>query len=270
MSLSTRCGRRGRRARSRSARAASADEYWVFFGTYTGKDGSKGIYRSKFDDATGKLGEPELAAEMGSPSFVDDPPEREVPLRGRRRRRQGRRAGGRVRPRRQDRQADEAERGQERRAGPCHISVHPKGDVTRSSPTTAAAARRVHSSARTASSASGTAFVQHKGNGKDPAARRSRTPTARSSTDRRRTACTVDLGLDRVKVFNVRRDRRASRRRRRRRTSSRRRAPARGTSPSPRTASSPTCAANSNSTVNVIDSKGRARWCSRSPHCRNR
>ena len=35
------------------------------------KNGSKGIYRSKFDDATGKLSAPELAAEMGSPSFVN-------------------------------------------------------------------------------------------------------------------------------------------------------------------------------------------------------
>ena len=31
---------------------------------------SKGIYRSKFDDATGKLSRPELAAEMDSPSFI--------------------------------------------------------------------------------------------------------------------------------------------------------------------------------------------------------
>ena len=54
-----------------AATTASADEYWVFLGTYTGgKNGSKGIYRAKFDSATGKLGSPELAAEMGSPSFL--------------------------------------------------------------------------------------------------------------------------------------------------------------------------------------------------------
>src|SRR5499426_520965 len=53
-----------------AAATASAEDYWVYFGTYTGKDGSKGIYRSKFDAKTGKLGEAELAAEMGSPSFV--------------------------------------------------------------------------------------------------------------------------------------------------------------------------------------------------------
>src|SRR5580692_7162791 len=52
-----------------TAAAASADD-WVYFGTYTGKDASKGIYRSKFDDKTGKLSEPELAAEVPSPSFL--------------------------------------------------------------------------------------------------------------------------------------------------------------------------------------------------------
>src|SRR5690349_10418338 len=50
----------------------SPDAYWVYFGTYTGpKDtDSKGIYRSKLDARTGKLSEPELVAEMGSPSFL--------------------------------------------------------------------------------------------------------------------------------------------------------------------------------------------------------
>ncbi len=46
--------------------AGSAAEHWVYFGTYTGtgdKD-SKGIYRSQFDDETGKLSAPQLAAEM--------------------------------------------------------------------------------------------------------------------------------------------------------------------------------------------------------------
>ena len=41
-----------------AAATASAGEYWVYYGTYTGgKNGSKGIYRSKFDNATGKLSE---------------------------------------------------------------------------------------------------------------------------------------------------------------------------------------------------------------------
>jgi 6-phosphogluconolactonase len=49
--------------------AAFADSVWVFVGTYTGKN-SKGIYRVELDTATGKLGKPELAAEVTSPSFL--------------------------------------------------------------------------------------------------------------------------------------------------------------------------------------------------------
>src|SRR3954471_13844733 len=48
---------------------------WVFVGTYTGKK-SKGIYRVEFDPATGKLGTPELAAEVTSPSFLTVAPDR--------------------------------------------------------------------------------------------------------------------------------------------------------------------------------------------------
>ncbi len=44
--------------------------YWVYVGTYTGKDGSKGIYRSSFDPKTGKLTAPELAVEVGNPTFL--------------------------------------------------------------------------------------------------------------------------------------------------------------------------------------------------------
>ena len=49
----------------------AGDKYLVYYGTYTGaKTGSKGIYVSTFDAATGTLGKPELAGETGSPSFV--------------------------------------------------------------------------------------------------------------------------------------------------------------------------------------------------------
>jgi 6-phosphogluconolactonase len=49
--------------------SAKAGKMWVFFGTYTGGK-SKGIYRSQFDAATGKLSEPALAAETSNPSFL--------------------------------------------------------------------------------------------------------------------------------------------------------------------------------------------------------
>lgn len=51
------------------AGTASATEYHVYFGTYTsGK--SKGIYVSRFNSSTGRLTEPELAAETKNPSFL--------------------------------------------------------------------------------------------------------------------------------------------------------------------------------------------------------
>jgi|KBSSwiStaDraftv2_1062776.scaffolds.fasta_scaffold59407_2 6-phosphogluconolactonase len=44
-------------------------EFLVYFGTYTGGK-SKGIYLSRFDSVSGKLGTSELAAETVSPSFL--------------------------------------------------------------------------------------------------------------------------------------------------------------------------------------------------------
>jgi 6-phosphogluconolactonase len=48
---------------------ASAKDFFVYFGTYTGTK-SKGIYVSKFNSTTGKLEAPELAVETKSPSFL--------------------------------------------------------------------------------------------------------------------------------------------------------------------------------------------------------
>ena len=55
--------------------AADAERYWVYIGTYTSKDGSKGINRCQLDVKTGKLSEPEVAAAVGSPSFVNFSPD---------------------------------------------------------------------------------------------------------------------------------------------------------------------------------------------------
>src|SRR3569832_801895 len=49
--------------------APATSVYHVYFGTYTGS-GSKGIYRSRFDAATGQLTTPELAAETKDPTFL--------------------------------------------------------------------------------------------------------------------------------------------------------------------------------------------------------
>lgn len=43
--------------------------FWVYYGTYT-RETSRGIYVGKFDANTGRLTEPELAAETRNPSFL--------------------------------------------------------------------------------------------------------------------------------------------------------------------------------------------------------
>jgi len=52
------------------------NQFLVYFGTYTGGN-SKGIYVSRFDGASGKLTEPELAAETLNPSFLAVSPDRQ-------------------------------------------------------------------------------------------------------------------------------------------------------------------------------------------------
>jgi putative heme-binding domain-containing protein len=49
--------------------AVAADKFWVYVGTYTGKD-SKGIYRCEFDPDGGKLAAPVLVAETVNPTFL--------------------------------------------------------------------------------------------------------------------------------------------------------------------------------------------------------
>lgn len=52
-----------------TTKEAPVETYNAYVGTYTGS-GSKGIYLCKFNAQTGEIGEAQLAAEVGSPSFV--------------------------------------------------------------------------------------------------------------------------------------------------------------------------------------------------------
>jgi 6-phosphogluconolactonase len=68
--------------------AAQSNDYFVYFGTYTGfkyvhhsktwgvgESKSKGVYVSRFNASTGQLGEPQLAAEVINPSFLTISPD---------------------------------------------------------------------------------------------------------------------------------------------------------------------------------------------------
>jgi 6-phosphogluconolactonase len=102
---------------------------WVYFGTYTGAK-SKGIYVSRFDPATGKLGAPELAVATASPSFLAlHPSRRFLYAAGESSRLEGKRVGvvsafsldlisGRLTLLNQQSSGGE---------GPCHLAVDPSG-----------------------------------------------------------------------------------------------------------------------------------------------
>lgn len=182
--------------------AASADESWVYFGCYTGKkeqDG-KGIYRSKFDGATGKLTAPELAAEMGSPSFLAIHPTKTFLYavgEG------GGKDGGPVVAFALDPKTGaltKLNEGTSGGPGPCHIAISPKGDYA------AVANYGGGSTALFPVGADGKlgeriGFVQHKGSGKDPG--RQKEPHAHCCVFVDGMLGTVDLGLDRVKAFEI-------------------------------------------------------------------
>jgi 6-phosphogluconolactonase len=182
--------------------AASAAEHWVFLGTYTDAKGSKGIYRCKFDDATGKLSAPEVAAEMGSPSFVTIHPNKKFLYavgEG------GGKDGGPVVAFALDAKTGALTKLNEDKSGgpgPCHIAVSPKGDFA------AVANYTGGSTCVFAVEADGKlgkrlGFVQHMGSGKDPG--RQEAPHAHNCAFNAAGdhLYTVDLGLDRVKVFHV-------------------------------------------------------------------
>src|SRR5829696_5961095 len=149
------------------ASVGSAAEHWVFLGTYTGKDGSKGIYRCKLDDATGKLSEPEVAAEMGSPSFVTIHPNKKFLYavgEG------GGKDGGPVVAFALDAKTGKLTKLNEDKSGgngPCHIAISPKGNYAAIANYTGGSTC-VFEVGANGNLGKRVGFVQHKGVGKDP------------------------------------------------------------------------------------------------------
>jgi 6-phosphogluconolactonase len=184
------------------AGAISAQDDWVYLGTYTSKDGSKGIYRSKFDPTTGKLSQPVLAAELPNPTFLAIHPTgkflysvEEV---------DGKDGGGAA-AYALDRKTGELTRLNEAKTvggGPCHLSLDPKGEIL------TVANYGGGSTAVFKLDADGkigprVGFFQHKGTSADKS--RQEGPHAHSSffDPTGKYLMTVDLGLDRVKVFTL-------------------------------------------------------------------
>jgi 6-phosphogluconolactonase len=176
-----------------------SQKWWLFIGTYT--DGaSKGIYRLQMDVVTGKLSEPELAAETPNPSFLAVHPSRKFLYAVGE---TGEPGGGTVAAFALD-PASGALRFLNRRpaAGnyPCHIVVDANGKnvLVANYGSGNAAVLPVGDEGRLAEAS---CVVQHRGAGANP--QRQEGPHAHSvNLDRaNRFAFVADLGLDKVFIY---------------------------------------------------------------------
>ncbi|MBI4904192.1 MAG: lactonase family protein [Acidobacteria bacterium] len=181
--------------------AKASRNYIVYFGTYTRKN-SKGIYMSRFDAATGKLSDPELAAEVANPSFLAIHPNRRNVYAVSEMAAPGGGTGGAL-------TAFTMETGGKLKrlntvstkgTGPCHINVDKTGKaiVVANYNSGSAAAMAVNADGSLRES---TSFVQHQG--KSVNAQRQSGPHAHSvniSADNRYVVV-ADLGLDQVLVY---------------------------------------------------------------------
>ncbi len=185
------------------AGSAGADDYWVYLGTYTGgPNGSKGIYRARFDAKTGKLGGAELAAEMASPSFLAVHPNAKTLYavgEG------GGKDGGPVVAFAIDAKTGSLTKLNEDRsggAGPCHVAVSPDGKFLAAA-NYGGGSMIVYRLDADGKLAGRVGFVQHEGSSVNKG--RQERPHAHCSyfDPKSQFVYTADLGIDRLKVVKV-------------------------------------------------------------------
>ena len=179
---------------------ASGAEYLAYFGTYTGKGKSKGIYVSRFNSSTGKAQDPILAAEIKSPSWVAIHPN-------------GRflysvtegEGTGSVTAFSIDRSTGKltalntvSTKGN----GPCHLIVDHTGKVLLAANygSGSTAAFQIHDDGSLSDASS---FIQHKGSGPDKERQEGPHAHCANVSPDNRFALVNDLGLDEVLIFKL-------------------------------------------------------------------
>ena len=192
-------------ATATTARAEEAAKYWVFIGTGTSKAGSKGIYRCEFDSATGKLGEPVLAAEVASPTFLAIHPSKkylycvgEVSSFG------GKKAGG-VHAFSLDAKSGELKKLNDSDSGgpgPCHIICDHAGECLLVANYSGGSVKCLKLNADGSIGTEST-FIQHTGKSVNPGNQEG--PHAHSSnvSPDNRFAIVADLGIDKLMIYKL-------------------------------------------------------------------
>jgi 6-phosphogluconolactonase len=186
------------------AQSAFAQEYFVYFGTYTGAK-IKGIYFSRFDATTGKLSTPELAGETKNPSFLAvHPTGKYLYAVGEVDESQGKRGGAVVSFSLDAKTGKLAALNQQSSGGtgPCHVSVDASGKcvlvANYGSGSIAALPIRADGSLGEAATT-----VQHTGSSVNP--QRQAGPHAHfiAPSPDNRFAFACDLGLDHVQIYQL-------------------------------------------------------------------
>ena len=176
----------------------------VYFGTYTGPK-SKGIYVSRFDPATGRLGPAELAAETASPSFLAVHPNGRYLYAVGETGNFGGKRGGSVAAFRIDGQTDRLTLLNQQSsggAGPCHLALDKTGKciLAANYGSGSIAALPILADGRLAEAGT---IIQHAGSSVNP--QRQAGPHAHFITadPGNRFALACDLGLDKVLVYTL-------------------------------------------------------------------
>ena len=171
----------------------------VYFGTYTTKTKSEGIYRSTLDMETGRLSEPELAAKVANPSFIEIHPNGKFIYAVTEGKTGAVRAFAIDPATRKLKLLNECPSGG---SGPCHISIDRDGKILLAANYSSGSVAAIPINAD--GTLSGPACViQHKGSSVNP--KRQKEPHAHSinfSPDGR-FAFAADLGLDKIMIYKV-------------------------------------------------------------------
>ncbi|MFZ2280552.1 MAG: lactonase family protein [Prosthecobacter sp.] len=186
--------------------AIAGENFLVYFGTSTNaKNGSKGVYVSRFNTATGELTEPQLAVEAGNPGFLAiHPSKKYLYACGDVTKADGKKAGG-ISAFGIDSKSGKLtliNQAATAGAGPCHVSVDKTGKVATIA-NYGSGSISSYAIKEDGSVSPEVSFFQHEGSGADP--KRQAGPHAHSvnfSPDNR-FAFACDLGLDKVLIYKV-------------------------------------------------------------------
>ncbi len=171
----------------------------VYFGTYTAKSKSEGIYRSTLDMKTGKLLEPELAVKAGNPSFIEIHPNGKF-LYAVTEGKAGTVVAYAIDPAGKLKLLNECASGG---SGPCHLAIDRGGRALLVANYSSGSIASIPINTDGTLSATPVSVIQHKGSSVNP--KRQKDPHAHSmnfSPDER-FVFAADLGLDKIMIYKM-------------------------------------------------------------------